>query len=726
MNGLSMLLRAGVAFGALGATMPALAQAAANDQMATPAETTAQTGEAGAGSNDAEQAGIVVTGSRLSDSIATYPGSATVISEEAIDDQLAITRDIAKILAFSVPGLAQATDSAANVEQSLRGRPVRIFIDGVPVSNPLRDGGRDVRLIAPTALGSVEVIRGSSAIYGQGGAGGIINYITKAGSASDEWAFRSELGTSFSTEHFSDSARPFFFQSASGGVAGFDINLNGSYERVNGQFDADGNRIPPDPQLFGGIADSDIYNLYGKIGYSFGSTHRIEAMANYYDQQQNTEYGTAPGNVALGIPTRAILQPLDPRALQQANRNFVSYLAYTNSDILGSAMRSQLYFLKNYTVFGFEPTRLGGTYTTIESEKYGLQTDFRTKLDFIGLDRGLLLWGFDINRDVTEQPLLPNIGGRVFTPPLHQTNYAVFVQADLPLTDWLTLRAGVRHDEFQLKVNTFVAGLTGLTVQGGELSYAATPFNIGATADVTEGLQIFGGFSQGFSVPDVGLPLRNARFPSIDALKPEAALVNNYEIGARLKMGGIKATAAYYVSTSKFGTDFVINPAAPTEVLILREKERIHGFEATLDGEIGVATRWGLVFSWAEGKRDANKDGKVETPLTGRRISPELLNGFIEHDITDSWQARLQVAYSGDRDKFPGSPVGNFFTGRVEPTTRVDASTEYKMGPANFTLGVNNLLNNSYFSVISQALNRNDRYSKALGRTVFVQVGIDY
>lgn len=717
--------------------MPSFAQTATDQapqvsaKTTTSVEATAQTGEVEVESNDAEQADvetadIVVSGSRLSDSIATFPGSATVLNQAVIEDQLAITRDVAKILAFSVPGLAQATDSAANVEQSLRGRPVRIFIDGVPVSNPLRDGGRDVRLIAPNALGAIEVIRGSSALYGQGGGGGIINYITKAGSASDEWAFRSEVGASFSTERFNDSARPFIFQSASGGVAGFDVNLNGSYERVNSQFDADGNRIPPDPQLFGGIADSDIYNLYGKIGYSFAGTHRIEAMANYYDQQQNTDYGTARGDVARGIPTRAVLQPLDPRALQQANRNFVSYLAYTNSDIIGSALRSQFYFLKNYTVFGFESDRLGGTYTTIGSKKYGLQTDFRTKLDFIGLDRGLLLWGFDVNRDITEQPLLPDIGGRVFTPPLNQTNYAVFVQADLPLTDWFTLRAGVRYDEFRLKADTFVAGLTGLTVQGGELSYAATPFNVGATADVTEGVQIFGGFSQGFSVPDVGLPLRNARFPSIDALKPEAALVNNYEIGARMNVGGIKATAAYYISTSKFGTDFVINPIAPTEILILREKERIQGFEATLDGKLGVATRWGLVFSWAEGKRDANKDGKVETPLTGRRISPELLNGFIEHDIADNWQARLQFSYSGDRNKFPGVPVGNFYTGRVEPTTRIDASTEYKMGPANFTLGINNLLNNDYFPVISQAINRNERYSKALGRTIFLQVGIDY
>ena len=62
----------------------------------------------------------------------------------------------------------------------------------------------------------------------------------------------------------------------------------------------------------------------------------------------------------------------------------------------------------------------------------------------------------------------------------------------------------------------------------------------------------------------------------------------------------------------------------------------------------------------------------------------------------------------------------------MEPTTRIDASTRYDFGPVDISLGVSNLLNNDYYTVTSQMLNRNERYSKALGRTVFVQIGIDY
>lgn len=700
--------------------MPAWAQDQADEiEEAVPAANAADLDDADA---------IIVSGTRLSDAVATYPGSVTVIGADEIQSQLAVTRDIAKILSMEVPGIAPGNDTAANVDQSLRGRPLRIFIDGIAVSNPLRDGGRDVRLIAPSALGGIEVIRGASALYGQGGAGGVVNYITKSGSASDDWAFRSEIGTSFSTEHISDSFRPFIFQSATGGLGGFDVNLNGSYEWVNSQFDADGVRLPPDPNLFGGIADSEILNLFGKIGYSIDAVHRFEVMANYYDQTQDTDRVVVPGDITRGIPATSVVAPQDPRALDQLNRNLISYLAYSNSNILGGSLRSQLYYVKNKANFAFESARLGGSQTAINSEKYGLQTDVKTFLGGLGLEKGLVLWGFELNRDTTDQPLIPftEIDGRTFAPPMEQTNYAVFVQADLPFTDWFTLRAGVRHDEFSLDIDSFIAGLNGRAVSGGTLKYSATPVNIGATFEPVYGWQVFASFSQGFSVPDVGGIFRRANFDTVEALKPQAALVDSYEVGTRLNLGTVKGSLAYYISKSQLGSTYSIDPNNPTEVIIGREPIRIEGVEGTLEGAVGAATDWGLTLAWVSGKSDADGDGTFETPLTGRQVPPLLINGFISHEFTDSWDARLQFSYTGDRNAFPGAPVGRFYEGEVEQTFRVDASTQKEFGPFDLTVGVSNLFNADYFTVSSQMINRNDRYAKALGRTVFIQLGLDY
>ena len=671
---------------------------------------------------------IVVTGSRLSETLKDYPGSSTVLSEEAVQTQLLTTRDIASALAFTIPGLSASSNTAANVDQSLRGRPLRIFVDGVPVSNPLRDGGRDLRLIAPSAIGGVEVIRGASAVYGQGGAGGIINYVTRRGSPGEDWKFRSEAGIGFSTEHFSDSINPKLAQSGSGAIGDFDVTFAASYERVNGQFDAEGDRLPPDPHDFGGIADSDIWNFFGKVGYGFNN-QRLEAVFNYYDQHQDSDYVRVPGSIALNQKAEAIKGSYDPRAIDPINRNVMGYLGYYNEDLLGT-FHAQIYHLSSYSVFGFNAARLGGTQTTINSKKTGLQADFATPLERLGLGEGKILWGVDVARDVTEQPLIPLTDtpgdGRTFTPPLKQMNYAAFIQLEKPLTEWLTVNAGVRHDEFRMTIDDFVAGLTNVHVSGGKLKYSATPFNVGLTLKPTASLELFGGFSQGFSVPEIGTPLRNVTASNLDAFQPEPQVVNNYEAGIRGSVLGVNFAMAYYISTAKFGTDFVINPAAPTEALTLREKERVEGYEISLHGSIGAKARWSAIYSHNSGKRDADGDGKLDTPLSNRRIGPDQLNAAIDYDVTDDWSVRLQYNHSGSRNAFPTAPIGNFYTGRIRPTDRFDASSTVKLSPFDVSIGVSNLFNADYYSVTSQLVNRNDLYVKAEGRTVFVKVGVEY
>ena len=675
-----------------------------------------------------EEREIVVTGSRLSETLEDYPGSSTVLGEDAIQAQLGTTRDIASVLAFSVPGLSASSNTAANVEQSLGGRPLRIFIDGVPVSNPLRDGGRDLRLIAPSAIGGVEVIRGASAVYGQGGAGGIINYVTRRGKPGEAWWFRSEAGLGFSTQAFSDSLNPSFSQSGSGSIRYFDVTFAGRYERGRGQLDAEGDRLPPDPHDFGGIADSNIWNFFGKVGYTSGS-HRIEAVFNYYDQHQDSEYIRVTGNIPLNRKATAVKGSYDPRALDPINRNVMGYLGYYNDNLLG-AFHAQLYHLSSYSVFGFNAARLGGTQTTINSKKTGLQADFTTPFEKLGLGTGKITWGDDVARDVTEQPLIPLTDrpgdGRTFTPPLEQMNYAAFIQIDKPLTDWLTLNAGIRHDEFTLTIDDFVAGLTNVHVTGGKLKYSATPINVGLTLKPAKSFEIFAGFSQGFSIPEIGTPLRNVSVSNLDGFNPEPQLVNNYEAGIRGTLLGINFAAAYYISTADFGTDFIIDPLAPTEALTLREKERVEGFEISLSGRVGRGTRWSAIFSHNQGMRDSNRDGILDTPLSNRRIGPDQLNLAVDQDVTQNWSLRAQFNHSGPRNAFPGAAVGNFYTGRIRPVSRFDLSSTLKIKPFDLSLGVSNLFNADYYSVTSQLLNRNDLYAKAEGRTVFIKLGVEY
>ncbi|MEC7692148.1 MAG: TonB-dependent receptor plug domain-containing protein, partial [Pseudomonadota bacterium] len=128
---------------------------------------------------------IIVSGSRVIESIDEVPASITVISQRQIEEHLKVNPELQSLLAQMVPGLAPDTGSSSNTGQSLRGRAPLVMIDGVPQSTPLRNGSLGIKTIDPSALARIEVIKGATSVYGNGASGGIINYITKQATTQD-------------------------------------------------------------------------------------------------------------------------------------------------------------------------------------------------------------------------------------------------------------------------------------------------------------------------------------------------------------------------------------------------------------------------------------------------------------------------------------------------------------------------------------------------------------
>ncbi|GAB3833005.1 hypothetical protein GCM10028895_51490 [Pontibacter rugosus] len=122
---------------------------------------------------------VVISASRTPETIDQVPSSITVLSRKAIEEDLMVSTNIIDILSNKVPGLAPSTGTSSNWGQTLRGRAMLVMIDGVPQSTPLRNGAVDMRALDPDAIEQVEVIKGATAIYGNGAAGGLINYITR-------------------------------------------------------------------------------------------------------------------------------------------------------------------------------------------------------------------------------------------------------------------------------------------------------------------------------------------------------------------------------------------------------------------------------------------------------------------------------------------------------------------------------------------------------------------
>lgn len=670
----------------------------------------------------------VITATRTETPVSQLTRSVTLLDRPTIEQQSAISRDLGDILGKTVPGFATSTEGQTNFTQTLRGRRFLVMVDGVPVSIPIRDSGRDLKIIDPEALERIEVIRGGTAIYGFGATGGLVNYITRDPQGEQISGF-SEAGLGFSTEHPGDSLRWHTAHGATGQAGPVDFVVLGSFAQRNSYFDADGDRIAPDPlSNQGGLADTDEWNVLGKFGLDFdGARQRVEVMVNHYDIEQDTDFVTVPGDVAAGQKARATKGT--PLGNQGETENTLVNFTYEHRDVWGSRLTLQAYHLDYFASFPITefatgqpaPDDTDAAGSINESEKIGTRLTIETPLFPESLDM-TAVWGVDfLNERTNEQVVGPNaVFGTPDIPQLEQNALAGFFQLEVPVSDLGIVRAGVRHEAIWLDVPTFTGpgGLFGPggTVTGGELSYSETLFNLSGVYYLTEQMELFGGFSQGFSVVDVGSVLRGPAFSgggggSAENLDPEAQKVDNYEVGVRGDWGRVRGSLAAFYSESDLGTTF------QSFARVNRQPEEIWGIESSIEFQPHHQWRFGGTLTVIDSRTDGDGDGDLDEELPNRRIPPMKLTGFVEYEPFDWWRNRLQLLYSGDREP-SGATNFNGAPDDVESFVIVDYYASFKAGPGNVRLGVENVLNEDYFPVAAQAFGTNAAYSKGQGRSV--------
>lgn len=656
---------------------------------------------------------VVVSATRTRQDLGSVASSVSVLSPQDLQSQSAVTGDLGDMLAQTVPGLAPGNGSLSNFGQTLRGRAPFIMIDGVPQNTPLRDGSRSLRTTSPEVIERIEVVRGASALYGYGATGGAINIITKEPTPGLDAT--TEVGIRGSSADLQESFTGRLHQSVSGRTSGIEFVASGSYESWGQFYDGRENLIAQDPRGQGGLAGADEISLFGKVGDTIAESQRLTASVNFYSFRQDLEYGRQPGvygETPTSATTVGTLPPEDP-----GTNNIVGQLRYEHDDLLDSQVTAQAYVQDFKTYFGYSTFYPGGGQSLIESTKFGVRLDATTPLGLT--DGSQLLWGIDALRDQTAQPL---VDGRTYAPEMTQTSAAPFAQLRVPVGDWITLRGGVRYEAISLSVVDFTTLRAQFDtdgdgepdqrndVEGGTLSYDNFTFNAGAVFTVVEPVDVFASFEQGFAVSEVGRVLRSTTAESVEALNPEAKTVNSYEAGLRLGTGRVNATATGYYTTSELGSSY------GSDFEIVRSPEHVYGVELTTDVQIADPVAVGGTFSWVKGVRDADDNGSYETPLPGNRIPPEKLTGYVEVTPLDGWTSRLQMLYSGRRDAFPGSTA--YGQGSVSPYTVFDLSSRVEVGPGALTIGIENLLDNYYFSVRSQYPALPGSYTPARGRNI--------
>lgn len=666
---------------------------------------------------------MIVTGSRLAERIDEVPSSVTLIDQQALAQDMLITTELQNLLAFRVPGLAPSTGTSSNSGQNLRGRAALVLIDGVPQSTPLRNGQVDISSIDAGVIERIEVIKGSTSIYGNGASGGIINYITKHASE-DKARVKVGMSSKFSAVKLQDSAGYRVDTSIDGTLDDFSYVFSAITEKTGVERDAEGDIIG----LVYGLSETESNNFFTKLGYQFDDDKSIKLTYNYYEAQQDADLIDVIGSVNSGVKTYAIKNttgiakqgvPQGPRG----NHNLM--LKYVDQDIFNNTQLTLDGYVQKIENMFFYSTALAnlsegytGGQSLIKSEKKGMRVNFVSQVDWDNIE-STFIYGLDALEDISSQPLED---GRIWVPEMDMKNLAFYLQTKFVIADDWIIKAGIRQDSIDLTVDDYQTLKLCSTestcsvpfdVTGGDLAYDSTTYNIGLRYNLNDAFSPFMSFSQGADISDLGRLLRTATVNDINLIRTEASIVDNYEVGVSGQMGDLRYEVAAYRSQSELGTSNSFD-ATTGVYLPVRAPQKIWGYEAQFDYNVTEDISTGLSYSWIEGK-----DTEADVYLDGSTISAPKFTSYVNWQASDEINLGINYIYVGDRNRF--EKINGQYVGAQGPIAHysvVNLSSSYQLNQWQLSLGVENLFNEDYFSARSQAYTYGGYNTKSLGTTI--------
>ncbi|SHL57951.1 TonB-dependent receptor [Myroides odoratimimus] len=672
---------------------------------------------------------IIVSTTRLPEIKRNSSSSVIVITQKEIESYAQLNPDMSVILGLAVPSIGLSSNTTSNRSQTIRGRQILVLIDGVPQSTPLRNTDRDLRTISPYAIERIEVIEGATSLYGNGGAGGIVNFITKKANQNKTFSGSTSIALSDATSTKNNNTHGYELnQQFSGRLKQIDYLVNGNIIKSGRAIDGEGDYISPRY----GLGEVTTQNLLAKIGYDFNDNNRLEAMYNYYSALQNTDL-IAKGGKYLVSPQQGVIGTKNPLAENEGTKyNHNGYLKFSSKNILENVdLEASVFGQKLYTLFDYREhnpksprwEETGGQ-ATIKAEKIGARLSIVSKLNFTDNIRTNYIIGGDFLIDKTSQPL---VDGRLWVPELKAYNSAGYLQTRTVFYENLTLKAGVRYDNIHVKVPDYKTiplrkGQQWLAIKGGNLDYDKALFNAALQYKVIEEFTPYVSFSQGLSIYDLGRILRDAKSDVVSKIETDPVVTNNYEVGFTSQIANNwNFRIAYFWSIAKLGSDLQAGEGGFWEVV--RSPQRINGIEIALDGKpISWATIGGS-FSSYEGKMKSNNSSSYDTYMSGLNIATPKLSLFTTVTPIDHLWLNLYYTHTSKRDRFEPQPnklgvlVYNEGEGKVSPIDLFNFNATYQYNKSiQLTLGVENLFDKSYYTSSSMIVARDAEYARGNGR----------
>ena len=452
---------------------------------------------------------VVISATRLPDTpvdARTLPAKVTVITAEDIQKAGARTVQEAVqwatgIVMYDQVGNAfqQTIDLRGFNGQSVSGTSV--LVDGMRMNEP--DFNQvNFELIPLETIERIEIIPGSSAIYGRNAMGGVINIITKRGTNTHQVTGETLWG-SFHRERYNISA--------SGPIGKFDYYTSFSRELEDG---------------FRDESDARLSRFFGKIGYrpSEGSDYTVSYN---YVKSRILQAGSLPLSQA-AIDRKRNFTPGD---FDDKETNVVRFNGRQALPLGFSITTNAFYRTYGQELYNVGQTSQSSNPVKTESKGGVFQLNHEVKTRAVGNN---LVTGFEYTRTDFGSRLASTSGFGPFNnrKDTNETNMAFYAQDTFNIFSKVFITGGVRYDRTMLE-SDFEDSFSSPD-RARKVFHRVTP-RAGLTYVPTRDTSLYFNYSQGFRVPTADELFALGPFTSNPNLR--AVQSHSYEVGLKQKIG---------------------------------------------------------------------------------------------------------------------------------------------------------------------------------------------
>ncbi len=665
----------------------------------------------------------VTTGYRSPKAIDQIPGAIKLVSNEEIANTQLLTDDATAVLSRTVPGYAPGTQQMQNTGETLRGRVALRLFDGISQTTPLREGSRNATFTDMDIVAQIEVINGPSASEGIGAAGGIINYISKGPTKDGSEA---TLRTKFYTQGYDDSSGYRVGLNYMHKEGANDLIFGAAFAKRGMSYDANGRRMGMGAS--GSINDTNSTNLFIKAGHNWSENNaqRLTLTISQFKVEGQGHYVQQLGNRALGLTDSA--KRGVPAGAKTEFNDFSQYaLAYRNDALFGGSLNVQVYKASQAMRFVAE---LGGAdkqdpdiaplgtlvdQSEINSQKRGVRSSWSRDdlFAFEGLDINL---GFDYLEETAQQILA--LTNRVWVPPMNYTSKAPFTQVSYSRGP-VTVSAGVRQENGQLQVDDYrtVFFNNRQFVSGGTLDYSDTLPNAGIIVRLPQHWSVFASYSKGFTLPNVGIPLRNVNTPGQSVagiLDLQAVIVDNKEGGVSWQGKRFSFSTSYYRSYSELGSSLTVDPIT-RDFVLQRRPVKLSGYEFTGEFKATSTLKFTALYSHTKGFTRTTATGPLIRQQGMGNVSPDKLN------LSSTWKFMPKASMTLDVEHLFGRDINVGAAGEEHTTslTLAHLTASYSTKWGDFAIGFENVTDKYYILPWAQ-IDQFQNYFAGRGRVISV------